>query len=184
MLLPHSVYVILILGLSAIAAGFVVYVLLKAVPRNADASRGLRGCVGLIAFLFILPALMGALMWALPHSIVISAGPGNTHHREEALFTCPAAIKSRYNPADFDLGKTHIINRSDSDMAIYRANPDEDALKAAVMTPTIVIPANSCTAIEPEYLPDYYFERPDISPQDMNASSRPRWVLDYMPTNH
>ncbi len=176
MLLPHALYVLLFLAISAMAAAFVVYVLMKAVPRSTlTASKPLRGCAGAFAFVFLFLACLAGLMWIVPSATIIIAGPAEEHTRKEAILFTPGELTEKYGIADFEFGRSYIVNTTDRNMSISRADLPADSI-------IIEIPAQQHSSVSPEYLPDFYFEKPQDT--DSGAETRrPRYILRYKPIN-
>lgn len=180
MLLPHALYVLIFLAISAMAAAFVVYVLMKAVPRSGSRpSKSVRGCAGAFAFIFLFFACLVGLMWIVPTAHVVIAGPDKEHTRKEAILFTSDELAEKYDISDFEFDRSYIVNTTDRNMVIFSTSDNVDETDSLI----IEIPAHECTPIETRYLPDHYFGKP-ADTDSPGTNRRKRWILDYTPTNH
>ncbi len=180
MLLPHALYVTIVIALSVLCAGFLVWVLFKAIPGSRKSTRG---CLGSLLFVILFFAVMISGMWYLPQSTIIMAGPDKEHSRKVALFTKPDKLPEVNNMTDFEMGKTYVLNRSDRSMIIHPAV--YGAVTDSTSTIKIIeIPPHKLTDIENTYIPDFYFEESDATTvKEDGTTVQQRWILDYAPLN-
>lgn len=184
MLLPHALYVTLSIVICIVAAGFIVYIMLKALPRgNSGTASSLRGCLGIFGFMFLFLACLLSLTWAIPHSSVIIAGPDKDYSRKDAIFTAPKSLMEQYDCPDFEMGKSYIVNTTDRPMILYSVRYG-NIIAFDVEGNVVEIPARKCTYIKSENFPDFYFEEPSaITVERGSAAVQSRWILDYSPLN-
>lgn len=185
MLIPHALYVTLSIVICIVAAGFIVYIMLKALPRgSSDTAASFRVCLGIFGFMFLFLACLMSLTWVVPHSSVIVAGPDKNHSRKDAIFTAPKSLMEEYGLQTFEMGKSYIVNTTDRAMIIYAVRYGNIPFFGSPDSPVIDIPARKISPIESEYYPDFFFEEPSaISVERGSDNVQSRWILDYSPIN-
>jgi len=185
MLLPHALYVTIFLLLCAIVAGFLVFVLLKAIPRrNSTTSESLRGCAGIFGFMIMFSACMLGLAMVMPSSTIVFAGPDKEYSRKTAILFKPSSLIEQYGISDFEFGKNYIINTTGRNMMIYSVTYSNMPVFFDQTKPLVEVPAEKCTWIKPGYMPDFYFEEPEAIEVERDEDKvQHRLILDYTPIN-
>lgn len=186
MIIPNWLFIAVVLILSLIAAGFLVWIMLKVIPRgNSSGAQSARGCAGLFLFMFLTLACVVSITWAVPKSTVIIAGPDKEHSTKAVVFSAPESFKDKYGITDFPMDRNYVVNTTDRNMMLYNVRycttpfftPDTDHK-------VIGIPAGKCTYVEPACLPDYFFTEPEyIQIESGQDEVQDRWILDYSPLN-
>lgn len=186
MILPNWLFIAVVLILSLTAAGFLVWIILKAIPRgNSSGIQSARGCAGLFMFIFLSLACVVSITWAVPKSTVIIAGPDKEHSAKAVVFTAPESFKEKYGIADFPMGRGYVVNTTDRNMLLYNVRYCTNPL----LTPdtdhkVLEIPAGKCTYVEPACMPDFFFTEPEyIRIESGENEVQDRWILDYSPLN-
>lgn len=186
MILPNWLFIAVVLILSLIAAGFLVWIMLKVIPRgHSSAAQSARGCAGIFLFLLLTLACIVSLTWALPKSTVVMAGPDKEHSTKAIVFGAPASFREKYGINDFMMDRNYVVNTTDRNMMLYNVRycttpfftPDTDHK-------VIEIPAGQCTYVEPACMPDFFFTEPQyIQVKSDQKGIQDRWILDYSPIN-
>lgn len=186
MILPNWLFIAVVLILSFIAAGFLVWILMKAIPRgNSAVAKSSRGCAGLFLFMFLTLASVVSITWSVPKSTVVIAGPDKEYSTKAVIFQAPASFKEKYGVSDFMIDRNYIVNTTDRNMLLYNVRYSKTPyFTTDVDHKVIEIPANSCTYVRPGCMPDFFFYEPGaIEVKNTEDGIQDRWILDYSPIN-
>lgn len=186
MILPNWLFIAVVLIPSLISAGFLVWIILKTIPRgNSSTAHSIRGCAGLFLFMFLTLACVASLTCAVPKATVVMAGPDKDHSTKAIIFSVPESFKKKYGIADFTMGRSYVVNTTDRNMLLYNVRYCTNPL----LTPdtdhkVIEIPTGKCTYVEVGCMPDFFFTEPEYIRIDSDENDiQDRWILDYSPIN-
>ena len=160
MIIPNWLFIAVVLILSLISAGFLVWIILKTIPRgNSSTAHSVRGCAGLFLFMFLTLACVASLTCAVPKATVVMAGPDKDHSTKAIIFSVPESFKKKYGIADFTMGRSYVVNttdRNDWQQALQALIDQRPLVKSYVMDEIYNMMESGEAAVAAYYAGDYF----------------------------